>query len=119
MSDKLPVIFDGGRPQFHMDRPAVPRPSAECMDLVKTPDRAPATFKIARDGHGSVIDGAVKDPAATLYLETKQKRQPDVGAVIATPVGAPSVARDPSQSPQRSSAFKRISTALVNRSVGE
>jgi hypothetical protein len=91
---QVPAIYDGGKIQLHMDRPAVPvpRPSTECPDLVRHPDRAPATLKIAIGPRG-VTDGSVESGAATCHLETKQPVAPKTGAVVATTTGSPATAR--------------------------
>jgi len=95
MSEKEPAVYRGSDTPLHMDRPSVPRPKAECVDLVKHPDKAPACFRgeIGRDH--VLVPKPEPSTDAVLHLETKQKRPVDVGAEIATTTGSPAMARPP------------------------
>jgi hypothetical protein len=96
MEDKQPVVYLGSKTNLAMDRPRVPppRPSTECPDLVRYPDKAPATLRVVNGPRG-MSDGSVPNPAATHVIQTRQPVAPDVGAAIAHPQGVPLTTRPP------------------------
>jgi hypothetical protein len=98
MEDKQPATFHGDRPNLQMDRERVPppRPKAECLDLVRYPDKAAATLRVVNGPRG-MSDGSTPNPAATYHLETRP--EPKTTGTVASTSGEPSKSREATARP--------------------